>query len=359
MKRDRWLLSVAAALIIILLVLFAIGRKNAKDTELAENQWVESGMSENQLSGDDTASQDTEIPDELQEGPDMAEDETEYIKVPLEEFKRNVDTSTNLWEFTQRFFDDVIVYKTEAGKFVYEPIDRSLPQSDYNWDNLKEVGLDSREVEYVENGETVSIKGIDVSKYQDDIDWEKVAASGVKFAFIRLGYRGYSSGALVVDEKFEYNITEALRNGIEVGVYFVTQAVSVDEAVEEAEFVLDTIKPYRVSWPVVLDIEDAGNGDARTQLLTRSERTDYACAFCDRIKQSARVPMVYTNIRWFIEKLDISRLTEYDKWFAQYFNRPFFPYAFQIWQYTSSGKIDGIKGNVDLNISFVDYSKGE
>ena len=362
MRRDRWLLIVAAALVVILLILFAIGSSGAKKAAEGEEQWVESDVSSVVGTTPDTAGSDVQPGDTPQTEPEPSatpEDDTEYVTVTLDEFKTYADTSTNMWEFIQRFFKDVIVYKTEAGKFAYEPIDRSLPQSDYDWSKLKEVGLESREVEYVENGETVSIKGIDVSRYQGDIDWEKVATCGVKFAFIRLGYRGYSTGNIVVDEKFEYNIKEALRNGIEVGVYFVTQATSVEEGIEEAEFVLDTIKPYKVSWPIVLDIEDAGSDNARTVLLTRDERTTYACAFCDRIKDAGKVPMVYTNIRWFIEKLDISRLAAYNKWFAQYFNRPFFPYEFQIWQYTSSGKIDGIEGSVDLNISFVDYSKGE
>ncbi len=389
MKTDRWLLIAAVAVLLIMGLLFIIGsRAGVKEpTPVVSDPPVSSELpndpgpaNDGGFPSDGSEDGDPQLPgDEIPDGegdydsdlPPIPPDDSpeaavgsgeetngEYLKVSVDTFKEYVDSSVNMWEFIQRFFSDVIVYKGEGGKYCYEPVDRSLPQSDYDWNNLQEVGLDTREVEYVVDGETVSIKGIDVSRYQGDIDWEKVANDGVKFAFIRLGYRGYSTGKLVIDEKYEYNVSEALKNGIDVGVYFVTQAVSVEEAREEAEFVLDAVKPYDARWPIVLDIEDAGSGNARTSLLTQEERTDFVCAFCERIKEGGKTPMIYANIRWFIERLDISRIAGYDKWFAQYFNRPFFPYAFQVWQYTSSGTVDGIEGPVDLNISFKDYSKG-
>ena len=240
-------------------------------------------------------------------------------------------------------------------------MDETLPKSDYNFDNLVNVRLKGKEFEYVEDGVTTSIKGIDVSQYQGDIDWEKVADDGVKFVFIRAGYRGYGTGKLVQDSKFEDNIIGALKNGIAVGVYFVPQSISVEEAIEEADFVLDMIKPYNVTWPIVLDLENAGTATspARTADLTAEERTTYVLAFCDRIKEFGYLPMLYSNIGWYMDRLELSRLTLVDKWFAQYFNRPFFPYEFTVWQYTDSGSVDGIKGNVDFDISFKDYGEGE
>ena len=285
--------------------------------------------------------------------PELPEEETvSYTVSQIQEFGRN---DASAWELLQDLLPNLIVYRGAGGVFQYASIDRSLPQSDYDWTNLVEVNESPREVEYVVDGETVSIRGIDVSTYQGEIEWDKVAASGVKFVFIRLGYRGYESGLLVRDDRFEANIQGALQNGIAVGVYFVTQAVSVEEAVEEAQFVMENIRPYNVTWPIVLDIEDAASTTARTAELTQQQRTDHAIAFCETVKEGGYRPMLYCNIRWFIEKLDITRITEYDKWFAQYFRKPFFPYAFQVWQYSSTGSIEGIKGNVDYNISFVDY----
>ena len=286
-------------------------------------------------------------------------DEEAEISVTEEELQRYATESTTVWEFVQRFFKDKIVYKNRDGKFIYEPVNYDLPLSDYDWDNLVALEKPYREVEYVQDGKTISIKGIDISRYQHEIDWERVAKDGVKYAIIRLGYRGYDKGGLVKDDLFDTNVKGALKNGIPVGVYFVTQAISVEEAIEEAEFVLENIRPYKVTWPVVLDIEDAASATARTVNLTQEERTDLTIAFCETVKEAGYTPMLYCNIRWFIEELDLSRLTEYDKWFAQYFNRPFFPYAFQMWQYTSSGRVDGISGNVDLNICFKDYGKSD
>jgi len=291
--------------------------------------------------------------------PEINEDEASEITITEEELQRYATESTTVWEFVQRFFRDKIVYKNRDGKFIYEPVDFSLPLSDYDWDNLVTLEKSYREVEYVEDGQTISIKGIDISRYQQEIDWARVAKDGVKYAIIRLGYRGYDKGGLVKDDLFDSNVKGALKNEIPVGVYFVTQAISVEEAIEEAEYVLENMRPYNVTWPVVLDIEDAASASARTVNLTQEQRTDFAIAFCETIKEAGYTPMLYCNIRWFIEELDLTRLTEYDKWFAQYFTRPFFPYAFEMWQYTSSGSVDGISGNVDLNICFKDYGKAD
>lgn len=281
----------------------------------------------------------------------------ETITVRRDAVYRYAQESKSVWEFAQRLFTDTIIYKDRLGSFVFAPVDRSLPRSDYNWDYLEEKNTTHREVEYVERGKTRSIKGIDVSRYQGGIDWKKVAGDGVRFAIIRAGYRGYDLGGLVPDERFEENIEGARKNGIGAGVYFVTQAISIEEAIEEAEFVLESIAGYDVTWPVVLDLEDAASAKARTASLTSDERTDFIIAFCETVREAGYTPMLYSNIRWFMDEMDLSRLTEYDKWFAQYFQRPFFPYAFQMWQYTSSGRVAGIEGPVDLNICFVDYDE--
>ena len=295
--------------------------------------------------------------EDLGEAKPPAEEETEEpITVTAEDLNRYATESGTIWEFLQRFYTDTIVYKDIDGTYRYEPVNFDLPLSDYNWDNLVQLEEAHKELEYVEDGKTVSIKGIDVSKYQKSIDWKKVAADGVQYAIIRVGYRGYDQGGLIEDDLFDANVKGALQNNIAVGVYFVSQAITVEEAIQEAEFVLDNIRAYNITWPVVLDLEDAASKDARTANLTKEEHTDFAIAFCETIKEAGYTPMLYSNIRWFMEELDLERLTDYDKWLAQYFNRPFFPYALQMWQYTSSGRVDGITGNVDLNLCFTDYS---
>ena len=257
-------------------------------------------------------------------------------------------------EFLQRFFNDRIVM-WDNNKLQTIPINEALKKSDFN---AEHIVTDTNGIRrYAPGGEDISLLGIDVSSYQGDINWRKVKDAGVDYAIIRLGYRGYGTGAVRLDERFHTNMKGAIAAGIPVGVYFYSQAVTVEEALEEAELVLTNIKQYPITYPVVFDMEEVEDASARTNALTRQERTEISIAFCERIKQAGYIPMIYGNIRWMIIHLDLEQLEDYDKWFAQYFKQPFFPYAFTMWQYTSRGSIDGITGPVDLNIGLVDYAK--
>ena len=253
-----------------------------------------------------------------------------------------------------RYFypNDIVV--VDGGEYYFFPISDELEHNTYN---PEQFVLDSdMYMEYYENGDRISHKGIDVSKYQGKIDWSKVAEDDVEYAFIRLGIRGYTEGALQEDEYFEANIRGARRNDIDVGVYFFTQATSIAEAEEEAQYVLDTIQPYKVTYPVVIDVETVSNPNARTKDLTKEERTQYCIAFCEKIKDAGYTPMIYGNLKTFMLMLDIEQLEDYDKWFAYYDNQFYFPYEFKVWQYTDTGKVNGVGTDVDLNISFEDLS---
>ena len=251
-------------------------------------------------------------------------------------------------EFLQRFFDNEIVYKSD-GKIVYQPVDQSLPMNDINWDNLVRSG---DEIEYWVDGEQAAKKVIDVSTHQGEIDWEKVKADGVDYAYIRLGFRGWGSGKLVLDEYYQKNIEGAKAAGIKVGVYFFSQAITPEEGREEAEFVLENIQGYELDLPIALDSEEVSGEDARANSLTAEERTDTVIAFCEQIERAGYEPMIYANVNQFFERMEFARLKDYKKWFAQYFKRPFFPYELCMWQYTAEGKVDGIDGFVDLNLYF-------
>lgn len=207
-----------------------------------------------------------------------------------------------------------------------------------------------------ESGDIISNVGVDVSYHQGDIDWEKVKASGVHFAFIRLGYRGYETGDIVIDDTFVDNIEGATEAGIEVGVYFFSQATTVDEAIEEAEFVVSNLEGYDVSYPVVFDWENIGTDAARTDEVPAETLTDCTVAFCEYIDGAGYHPMIYSNKRTFILKLDMSRLKQYDFWLAEFNDLPSFYYDYKIWQYSYTGKVDGIEGDVDLNLAFHDYA---
>lgn len=236
------------------------------------------------------------------------------------------------------------------GKYHFFDLNTNLALNPYvnNYFQVDENGV----VEY-NDGTVTSKKGIDVSKFQGNIDWSKVKADGVEYAFIRVGYRGYgSSGKMVTDETFENNIQGATSNGVDVGVYFFSQAVNEEEAIEEANYVLDAIEGYDVTYPVVIDIEEVTDPEARTADLTQEQWTKNCIAFCETIKAAGYTPMIYGNLKTFFIMLDMEQLEEYDKWFAYYDTPVYFPYEFTIWQYTDEGKVDGISEDVDLNVGF-------
>jgi len=210
---------------------------------------------------------------------------------------------------------------------------------------------------YIENDNISSILGVDVSVHQGDINWQKVKESGIDFAMVRLGYRGYGTGEPGLDEKYEENIIASREAGLDTGVYFFSQAITAQEAVEEAELVIESLKGLDVNYPVVFDWELISEDTARTDNVPVDTLTDCCVAFCETIKNAGYTPMIYQNKRTSIFKLDLNRLNDYDFWLAEYNDEPSYYYDFDMWQYTSSGRVPGIKGEVDLNISFKDYAE--
>lgn len=196
------------------------------------------------------------------------------------------------------------------------------------------------------------IAGVDVSSYQNEIDWKAVEKAGIDFAIVRVGYRGWSSGNLDVDDYFHANVKGALEAGLDVGVYFFSQALTVEEAVEEAQYTLDLIKEYDIQGPVVFDWEEVEAEDARTNEMNMLLLTSCAEAFCREIENAGYNAGVYFNQQYGYHQLNLSSLDSFDFWLAEYNDTPTFEYDFQMWQYTNEGKVPGIEGNVDLNILF-------
>ena len=206
---------------------------------------------------------------------------------------------------------------------------------------------------YIADGYDV-LRGIDVSDHQKYINWTDVAASGIDFAFIRVGWRGYTEGGLYQDDYFEYNIKNAISAGLDVGVYLFSQAVTVQEAIEEANFVLERISSYNITLPVVFDWEKVEDPNARTAELSMSTRTDCAVAFCQTVKNAGYTPCVYFNRNIGYYGYDLTRLTDYEFWFSlpeQGF--PNFYYACDIWQYSFTETVPGIEVPTDMNLMFI------
>jgi GH25 family lysozyme M1 (1,4-beta-N-acetylmuramidase) len=236
----------------------------------------------------------------------------------------------------------------ESADTVGETVISSLPTNQYDLDAFSTDGQFRR----YSGAETWT--GIDVSQHQGEIDWSAVAAQGIDFAMIRVGYRGYSQGEINADTMAAANLQGALDAGLEVGVYFFSQAITVDEAMEEARFVLDAIADYDVTYPVTFDWEPI-DGEARTDGLDQQTLTQCALAFCQTIEAAGHTPAVYFNQNYGYQGFILPQLLDYEFWLAQYDEIPTFMFHFDLWQYSCTAVLDGISEPVDLNLSFVDY----
>lgn len=196
--------------------------------------------------------------------------------------------------------------------------------------------------------------GIDVSKWNGLIDWDRVQNAGIQYAIIRCGYRGSSTGALVEDPYFRQNMQGALAAGLKVGVYFFTQATNEVEAVEEASMALALCKDYRITYPIFIDTEGAG-GNGRADGLDMETRTRVCQAFCETVEDAGYTGGVYGSRNWFRTRLRMDMLMDHIIWLAEYRESPVYGGSYHFWQYTSSGNVDGIEGRVDLDVSYLAY----
>ena len=200
-----------------------------------------------------------------------------------------------------------------------------------------------------------TLTGIDVSVFQGDINWTAVAADGIDFVILRIGYRGYGQkGIMEIDNNFYKNYDGAVSAGLKVGVYFYSQAVTPYEAREEAQFVLAALGNRPLDFPIVYDWEYVDNPSARTANMTSDEITACAVNFCDEIIKASHEVMIYFNREIGYFEYNLADISEYDFWLAEYDDYPTFIYKFNMWQYTDSGKVNGINSPVDMNICFPD-----
>ena len=195
-----------------------------------------------------------------------------------------------------------------------------------------------------------ALAGVDVSSYQGVIDWPAVKAAGADFAMVRVGFRGYGTGALVEDEAFSRNAGEAAAAGLTVGAYFYSQAVTEAEAAEEARFVTDRLRNTDVSGPIAYDLEFYTADQARTDGLTGEQATRNALAFCQVIRQAGYEPAVYMNLHWAGSMYGMEELADLPVWLASYGPAPSLDRGITLWQYSESGTVDGITGPVDLDL---------
>ena len=232
-------------------------------------------------------------------------------------------------------------------------INQYLEKNEYDFTKLVSQ---SDLMKYYVDGKKVSYVGVDVSKYEAYIDFGKLKKAGIDFVMIRVGARGYGTGQIMIDDYFLDNIKRATDADLEVGVYFYSQAISKEEAQEEANVVLEYIKDYNVTYPIAFVMEKIPNDSARIDILSKDDKTKIAKEFLGKVKKAGYIPLLYGNKEWLIKQVDLSKLTDYDVWLSQPGDLPDYPYKFTMWQYSTSSIIDGISGDCNLNISFIDYS---
>lgn len=261
-----------------------------------------------------------------------------------------VSADTKKMESTVESEQNVLDFVDAHGEHYSIEINEAVEKKPY--DNTLFV-KDDNKISYEDDKYTSRI-GVDVSVFQGDIDWEQVKESGYDFAILRIGYRGYGEeGTLNADEKFEQNLINARNAGMDVGVYFFSQAVNEEEAKEEADFVLEYLQGQELQMPVVYDPEHILEDEARTDDVAGEQFTDNAETFCKAVEEAGYDAMIYSNMLWEAYELELEKLSDYPIWYADYEALPQTPYRFCMWQYSSTGSVPGIEGNVDLNVQLL------
>ncbi len=237
----------------------------------------------------------------------------------------------------------------------YVSINYALPKNELVESNFSYVS--GNKLVYSQGGRNISHFGIDVSKYNGTISWNKVKAQGVEFALIRIGARGYSSGSVVLDEKYVENLKGCRENGIDIGAYFFSQAITTTEAMEEANYCVAALSGNAIRYPVIFDSEKVLNDSYRTENLSSAELTEIFKAFAQVVKAFGYTPMFAGTKEQLAKHVNLEEMREYDIWLLDPGDKTDYPYRYSIRQYSDKGTLDGINGNVDFNICLISYAE--
>lgn len=295
------------------------------------------------------------------------ENEPQEVASEVSNEEENVELNTSYIEFVDEIEDNTtnvenVVEENEVEKEVtYKGKTVTVPKAKVAAANSKEDSQTKKT-----GGQTISAEeavnkfendgqsaGIDVSAHQGKIDWAQVKASGIEFAMIRCGFRGYTAGSIYEDAYFRSNIKGAVNNGIMVGIYFYSVAMNEEEALQEAAWVVEAIKSYRITYPVVYDFEDFHRG--RTNGISSAQATSNAITFLNYVASKGYTPMMYASKNDITSNFDKSRLSGYKFWLAHYTSETNYTGSYQMWQYTSKGSVPGISGGVDMNVAYFRY----
>ncbi len=211
-------------------------------------------------------------------------------------------------------------------------------------------------MKYYEDSEKMSRVGIHVSADDGDVNFDRLKKAGIDFVMIQIGSRGYGSGNLMADDMFYENVRKATEAEMDFGVTFFSQAITKEEAQEEADRVIEGLQGFTVVYPVVFDMEYVKNDTARVQGLSRDAKTEIAIAFMEAVEEVGYKAMLYGDKEWLIRKVDLTKLISYDIWLSQEADTPDYPYKYTMWEYTKNAKVNGISEPAKLSICFIDYA---
>ena len=338
-------LGVSAFVLILLVAVIFLNQNNGNHRNQVET------VPESSVSGEESAQ------GEFISGSTLTSDDLDFWDMYQDESTEETETETMSEEATtvanEKDDKNHIYIEYDDGSSEWVLVNPYLKKNEYDFTNLVSQ---NNIYKYYADGKQVSYLGVDISKYQEYVDFPTLKKAGVTFVMLRVGSRGYQTGQIQLDEYFMDNIARATEAGLQIGIYFYSQAMNETEAVEEANLVISSLQGYTVNYPIAFDMEFVNNDTARIETLTKDEKTAVALAFLKKIQEAGYTPMLYGNKEWLVKRIDLSKLEEFDVWLAQEADIPDFPYMYTMWQYTKQGKIDGITGYADFNISFIDYS---
>ncbi|MBD5444247.1 MAG: hypothetical protein HDR29_01720 [Lachnospiraceae bacterium] len=245
--------------------------------------------------------------------------------------------------------------KSSDGKEEWVLISPYLKKNAYDFTNLSEsAGIRK----YTENGKKISKIGVNISKHSGAVNFRSMKSAGIDYVMLRLGARGYGTGQISLDDNFVENIEAAIEAGLDIGIYFYSQAISQEEATQEANFVIQNLEPYKahINYPVAFDMENVPNDNARIDGLARDDKTTITATFLSGIQAAGYIPMLYGNKEWLIKNIDLTKVQDYDVWLSEDEAIPDYPYLYTMWQYTTTGVVNGVSGDASVNICFVSYS---
>lgn len=246
----------------------------------------------------------------------------------------------------------LVSYKDGSEEWI--KINEEIPRQDYDFTRMKSV---NGKMTYYEGNKRLSRLGIELSEENGDVDFAALKESGIDFVMLRAGARGYETGLLAADKNFASNLGKAETAGLDIGVYFSSQAVTTQEAVQEAELVLKELTSHRITYPVAFRMDSIANDTSRTDVLDAKERTEIAEAFLYEVEKAGYSVAVYGTKEWLLTDIEESILKERDIWLSEQVPIPEYPYQFKMWEYEGGQEAAGVKGDVNYTISFVDYSR--